>query len=196
MVQNRTDILNKKAQSSNEFTLKNGRPVTIRSIRPDDADRLVQLFNKLSERCKRLRFHASVDHLSPQQIQKEAENLANINPQQDAALAGTLEENGTEQIVAVVRFSRANPSDPVAEIAMVVRDDLQQQGLGTYLTQKITQMARSMGVQKFVASIIPENHPVVRVFEKLGLPTHQDRFMGETQLTVDIKPTKNEGDKK
>jgi RimJ/RimL family protein N-acetyltransferase len=92
--------------------------------------------------------------------------------------------------VAVFRFSRAKPTDTRAEIAMLVRDDLQNQGLGTYLTQKLTQIARSMGIQEFVASIIPENRPVVRIFEPLDLPIHQKKYMGETQLSVEINYAK------
>ena len=181
----------KTNQEINTFTLDDGRQVMIRSIRPDDTELLVQLFNRLSDRSKRLRFHASVEHLSPQQIQEEAETLANIKPQRDAALVATLEENSAEQIVAVVRFSRANPTDTLAEIAMLVRDDFQNQGLGTYMTDRVTQIARSMGVQRFVALIIPENRPVLRIFEKLGLPTHQDKYIGETQLSVEINRAKN-----
>ncbi|MBN1995147.1 MAG: GNAT family N-acetyltransferase [Anaerolineae bacterium] len=176
-------------QKVKTFTLKDGRRVVIRSMQPDDAPLLVQLFHRLSDRSKRLRFHASVEHLSPEQIEEEAQNLARVNTQLDVALAATLEDDGDEHIVAVVRFSRTRPTDTWAEIAMLVRDDLQNQGLGTHLTQRLTQIARSMGIHKFVASIIPENRPVVRIFEKLNLPVHQKKYMGETQLSVEINST-------
>jgi acetyltransferase len=180
---------NHQQNTTETFTLKDSRRVMIRSLQPDDTELLVQLFHQLSERSKRLRFHGSVDNLTPEQITEEAKNLARVNTQLDMALAATLQEDGDEHIVAVVRFSRAKPTDTRAEIAMLVRDDLQNQGLGTYLTQRLTQIARSMGIHKFVASIIPENRPVVHVFEKLNLPVHQKKYMGETQLSVEINFT-------
>lgn len=192
MIQNTVGEPPKTNQKVDPFTLKDGRQVVIRSIRPDDAELLVRLFYRLSDRSKRLRFHASVEHLSPEQIQEEAETLAAINPQQDAALIATTKENGAEHIVAVVRFSRANPTDALAEIAMLVRDDFQNQGLGTYLTCKLTNIARSMGIQQFVASIIPENHQVLRVFEKLSLPIKQEKYIGETQVFVSLKKSAGE----
>lgn len=178
--------INHQQNTTETFTLKDGRRVMIRSLQPDDAELLVQLFHQLSERSKRLRFHGSVDNLTPEQLAEEAQNLAGFNTKTDVALAATLEEDGEEHIVAVFRFSRAKPTDTRAEIAMLVRDDLQNQGLGTYLTQKLIQIAHSMGIQEFVASIIPENRPVVRIFETLDLPVHQKKCMGETQLSVEI----------
>lgn len=168
------------------FTTLDGRQVTIRHITVKDAPLLVDMFHRLSERTLRLRFHAYLGHLPDKRVWEGAIALSDLDPAREVALVALIQEEDGEHAVGVARFSRATPDDEEAEAAVVVRDDFQQAGLGTYLSFKLIHVARSMGIKRFVAWVMPENRQVLHMVKKMGLPFEQNTQMGETQIVVHI----------
>jgi len=168
------------------FTTRDGRPVTIRPLREEDAPRLVALFHRLSERTKRFRFHAYVGNWPDEYVWKQAVALSRLDPQRQAALVAAVQEEGEEAVVGVARFSRAAPDDDEAEAAIVVRDDYQSVGLGTRLMFELVHVARAMGIRHFVAWVLHENRQMLRMIAKTGLPYEQRTSRGEAQLVVHI----------
>ncbi|RME44852.1 MAG: N-acetyltransferase [Caldilineae bacterium] len=168
------------------FTTRDGRRVTIRHIQPDDAPRLVALFYRLSERTRRFRFHAYGRKLPDEYVWKQAVALSTLDPQRQAALVAVATEEGAEAVVGVARFSRAAPDDDEAEAAIVVCDDYQGVGLGTRLLTELVHVARAMGIRHFVAWVLHENRPMLRMIAKAGLPYDQHTSRGETKMVVHL----------
>jgi len=50
----------------------------------------------------------------------------------------------------------------------VVSDAYQRQGLGTHLVHSLVEIARQEGLERLVASMLPENAAIRKVFETLG----------------------------
>jgi len=168
------------------YVIRDGRQVTIRSITPDDASRLVDLYYLVSDTTRRLRFHSMRQNVPLEEIEEEAERLSDLDPANQAALVATVEEEGDERIVAVARLARSeNPTE--AESAIVVRDDYQNQGLGTHMLRLPVEMARSMDIECLTAWVMAENLHMLHIIQKSGLNVLAETRYGETYISVPVQ---------
>ncbi|MBU0495725.1 MAG: GNAT family N-acetyltransferase [Chloroflexi bacterium] len=170
------------------FTTRDGRLVTVRPIRPDDAPRLVAMFHRLSLRSRQLRFHTYASNVDDADVWKQAVALSDLDPQREAALVAVAEEENEEYIVGVARLARATPEDVEAETAIVVRDDYQSGGLGTYLLWRLIPIAHEMGIQAFCAWVMSHNDAVMRIIKNVGLPAQMSVRQGENYMVVPLVP--------
>jgi ribosomal protein S18 acetylase RimI-like enzyme len=56
-----------------------------------------------------------------------------------------------------------------AEVAFAVVDEYQGQGIGAALMRHLAAIAREAGLKELVADVLPDNIPMLKVFEKSGL---------------------------
>ncbi len=169
----------------NTFQVRDGRQVAIRRITPDDAPLLVDLYYRLSDTARRLRFHSMRQNVSLEEIVEETERLSNLDPAHQAALVATAQEEGEERIVAVARLARSQ--DPAeAESAIVVRDDYQNQGLGSYLLTRLVQVARDMDIVCLTAWVMAENLHMLHIIQKSGFDVQAEARYGETFVRVPV----------
>ena len=167
------------------YVIRDGRQVTIRPIAPDDARLLVDLYCRLSEMTRRLRFHSMRQNVPLEEIEQETKRLSDLDPANQAALVATVEEEGEVQIVAVARLARSE--DPVeAESAIVVRDDFQRQGLGSHLLKLLVEIARAMNVKRLTAWVMAENLHMLHIVQKSGLDVSAETRYGETFVSVPL----------
>jgi len=167
------------------FVIRDGRQVTIRRITHDDARQLVDLFYRMSDTTRRLRFHSMRQNVPLEEIEREAKRLSDLDPAHQAALAATVLEEGEERIVAVARLARSeNPVE--AESAVVVRDDFQNQGLGTHMLKLLVEVARSMDIECLTAWVMAENLHMLHIIQKSGLNVNAETRHGETYISVPV----------
>jgi ribosomal protein S18 acetylase RimI-like enzyme len=83
---------------------------------------------------------------------------------------------------AVQYRSRRARVKAVASNAVV--DQYQGQGVGAALTRHLTILARAGGFEEFVAEVLPENTPMLRVFEKSGLAMKTKRDGGTIKVRL------------
>lgn len=170
------------------FELSNNQSLTIRRIRSSDAALLVEMFNHLSERTKRLRFHAYTGNLPEARIWREAIALADVDPMRQAAVVAVYTDDAGEHIAGVARLARATPEAVEAEAAVVVRDDFQRMGLGTHLLSLLLPLAQSMGIQRLFGWVMSENRHMLRILSKTQLPIHRENHSGEMFIVLSIPP--------
>jgi len=167
-------------------TIRDGRRVTIRPITPDDADRLVDLYYRLSDTTRRLRFHSMRQNVPLEETEALARRLSELDPANQAALAAVVKEEDEERIVAVARLSRS--ADPVeAESAIVVRDDYQNQGLGSHMLKLLAEVARSLDIERLTAWVMAENLHMLHIIQKSGLDVEAETRYGETYISVAVQ---------
>jgi RimJ/RimL family protein N-acetyltransferase len=119
------------------------------------------------------------------EIEREAKQLSDPDPAYQAALIATVQEEGDERIVAVARLARSeNPAE--AESAIVVRDDYQNQGLGTHMLWLLVEVARSMDVERLTAWVMAENLHMLHIVQKSGLNVYAETRHGETYISVPL----------
>jgi RimJ/RimL family protein N-acetyltransferase len=168
------------------YVIRDGHQVSIRPITPDDAGRLVDLYYRLSDTTRRLRFHSMRQNVPLDMIEQEAKQLSDLDPADQAALVATVEEEGEERIVAVARLARSKEDSTEAESAIVVRDDYQNQGLGTHMLRLLADVARSMNIERLTAWIMAENLHMLHIIKKSGLDVRAETRYGETYLSVSV----------
>jgi RimJ/RimL family protein N-acetyltransferase len=101
------------------------------------------------------------------------------------ALVGLLGEPGDEEIISIGRF-KIDPSDNLAEIAFVVRDEWQNRGIGTHLMSRLFEIATEKGVDGFKADVLAENKKMLHVFHKCGYQVHSTLEDGTYSIRIDF----------
>jgi succinyl-CoA synthetase alpha subunit/GNAT superfamily N-acetyltransferase len=163
-----------------DAVLSDGGAVHIRPITPDDADRLVDLHSRLSDRTIYYRFFSPRPRLSPREIQR----FTNVDYVDRVALVAMLDDH----LVGVARYDRV-PATGEAEVAFVVADEHQGRGVGTLLLEHLAAAARERGVTRFFAETLPDNRPMQSVFKQAGWESRARFADGVVRVEFDIEPT-------
>ena len=149
-------------------TLRDGQVVTLRPIRPEDADAHAAFFARLTPEDVRLRFFAPIRSLTPEQIAR----MTQIDYDREMAIIATTEDGsaGAEggaipETLGVVRIIRTGDE---GEFAVVVRSDVKGRGLGTVLMRAGLAWARAVGLRRVVGEVLAENAPMLAFVRSLG----------------------------
>ncbi len=164
-----------------DVLLRNGRPVHLRPITPGDADELRTFHRSLSDRTVYFRFFSA----KPELTDRDVEYFTHVDHVDRVALVAL--DSGS--IIGVGRFDALG--DGRAEVAFVIRDDLQGLGLGSVLLEHLAAAARERGVTRFVAEVLPENHRMIATFREAGFEVRQRREDDVLAVSFDIEPTAN-----
>jgi RimJ/RimL family protein N-acetyltransferase len=142
-----------------DLLLKDGTPLHLRPIRPDDGPELLKLYDKLSNTSLYHRFF-----VVPPKDASKADYLAHVDYDNQFALVAAKEG----EVVAVARYHRDLSRHDHAEVAFTVADALQGKGIGSLLLARLAAIARKHGVAIFDAEVMADNTGMIRVFEKSG----------------------------
>jgi GNAT superfamily N-acetyltransferase len=145
-------------------TLRDGRQVEIRAFRPSDQADLLSAVARTSTQSLYRRFFTVKRRFSD----REKEFFLNVDFVGHVALMAWTDESAEKVIVGGGRYVVVQPGK--AEVAFVVIDRYQGQGVGAALMRHLTAIARAAGLQELIAEVLPENKPMLKVFEKSGLP--------------------------
>ncbi|NQU12030.1 GNAT family N-acetyltransferase [bacterium] len=143
------------------FLLNNGLQISFRPIHPTDEPRLRSLFYTLSQETIYYRFMEHLKQIPRRQIQ----DFTYVDHRNDVAIVGTVPEAHGEDIVAIGRYYLDQKTN-TAEVAFVVRDDLQGNGMGTFLLRHLIKVARRNGIRGFSAEVLRDNKPMQAVLAK------------------------------
>jgi acyl-CoA synthetase (NDP forming)/RimJ/RimL family protein N-acetyltransferase len=163
-----------------DVVLSDGGTVLLRPVVPADADKLVALHGRLSERTRYFRYFGAY----PRMPQRDVERFSRVDHVNRVALAALLGDD----VIAVGRFDRLDEQD-AAEVAFVVEDEHQGRGLGSILLEHLAAAARERGLRRFVAEVLAENTAMVRVFRDAGYQVKRVIQEGVVHLEFDIDPT-------
>src|SRR5216110_1281635 len=131
------------ARFDRELILRDATRVRMRPIRPDDAGRLVALYDHLSRDSRYQRFSSVMQRLPPDW----ARFLATVDYRRRFALV--VEAPGDpDTLIAVARYEPGSEPD-TAEVAFVVQDAWQGRGLGTVLFRELLAAADANGIRRF-----------------------------------------------
>jgi acyl-CoA synthetase (NDP forming)/ribosomal protein S18 acetylase RimI-like enzyme len=163
-----------------DVVLSDGGTVHFRPVTPDDADGLVALHSRLSERTRYFRYFGAY----PRIPQRDLERFSTVDHHDRVAFLALLGDD----IVAVGRYERLD-GGPSAEVAFVVDDAHQGRGLGSILLEHLAAAASECGLRRFVAEVLAENSSMVRVFRDAGYQVSREIEDGVLHLEFDIDPT-------
>jgi acetate---CoA ligase (ADP-forming) len=167
-----------------DVILREGRTLRLRPPTGADAAALLEFLRGLSADTLYLRFHGM---RVPDERMVEPYLDADWNER--GVLVGTLADaDGGERIVALTEFSRLRDVT-TAEAAFVVADELQGRGIGTRLLERLAAEAASVGVERFVAEVLPENSLMLAVFRDAGFAVTRRDEGGNVEMTFEIAET-------
>jgi RimJ/RimL family protein N-acetyltransferase len=166
-----------------DVVLMDGSTVRLRAVRPDDADRLRNLFRRVSPRSRYLRFHRHVGELSDSDI----ERFTTIDYDGAFGLVAALGEDGGEQVIGVGHYFVTKPD--TAEVAFLVEDTHQGRGIATQILDALTETARTHGIETFEAYVLGENRSMMDVFQAAGFPLRSVLKYGTLHVTFPIEET-------
>ncbi len=138
-----------------------GAEVILRPARMSDEGPLQRLLYDLSDDSTYQRFlgHKRVH------AHREMQELVDTDYEHNMAL---VVETADGEIIGMCRYD-VELSTKLAEIAFVVRDDFQHQGIGKALLRQMSEIARAKGLLGFRADALATNAPMLLVFQRSGL---------------------------
>jgi RimJ/RimL family protein N-acetyltransferase len=160
--------------------LRNGRQIEIRALRPGDRDALLRAVASASERSLNRRFFGVRREFSDAEVTA----FVNVDFHQHVALIAVSREDRGELIVAGARYIVTHPGS--AEIAFMVLDQYQGQGIASLMLRHLTALARAAGLRMLVAEVMPENGAMLRVFERSGLRMARRRDADLVHVTLHL----------
>jgi RimJ/RimL family protein N-acetyltransferase len=151
------------SQHESRVALENGAEVFIRPVRDTDGVLILDLFGRISPRSLYQRFLSKPDTLPDDLLY----HLTHIDYDTAFALAGVVREKGRDVLIAVARYAR-DPQDDTTDLAIAVRDDWQNLGLGKALLTKLVAIGKERGIPRFVSMMDPQNYIIRQALKKLG----------------------------
>ena len=159
--------------------LRDGRPIEIRALRPGDRDEMLVAIGRTSTQSIQRRFFAPKKGFS----EREMMFFLDIDFESHVSIIAQIDEDGRRAIVGGGRYIAVRPGQ--AEIAFIVVDAYQGQGIGTMLMRHLSILARRAGLKELIAEVLAENTPMLKVFKKFGF--HQDARHGPQALHLTLQ---------
>ncbi|MEB3337641.1 MAG: bifunctional acetate--CoA ligase family protein/GNAT family N-acetyltransferase [Leptolyngbyaceae bacterium] len=150
------------------WTMKDGKDVTIRPIRPEDEPLLVKFHETLSQESVYFRF-AHMVKLSQRIAHERLTRICFIDYDREIALVVDYKhpDTGVHEILAAGRLSKLHGTN-AAEFSMLVADQYQCRGLGTELLRRLLHIAKDERLDRVTADMLTDNTAMQHVCTKLG----------------------------
>ncbi len=143
-----------------ETSAKDGTPVTLRPIRPEDGESLGDMVRAMSAQSRYFRFLHAINELSPL-MRAQFTKL-----DYDRAMA-FVADFGDDRVAGVSRYS-IDSDGRAGEFAVSVADDRQGLGLGSRLMRLLIEHATERGLERLWGDVLRENAPMRALMASLG----------------------------
>jgi RimJ/RimL family protein N-acetyltransferase len=140
------------------FELRGGTRVWIRPIEPGDKAKLAAGLRQLSAETIRRRFLAA----KPRFSSAELRYLTEVDGVNHIALVA-VHASDPELLIGVARCVRYADRPDTAEMAIVIGDPWQNQGLGRAMAEALAEAALAVGIRRFAATVLADNEPARRL---------------------------------
>ena len=146
-----------------DWQLPDGTEITIRPIRPEDAEMVQEFVRNLSAEAKYFRFMNTLQELSQTMLAR----FTQIDYDREMALIAVTEEGGKEVEIGVCRYA-INPDGESCEFALVVSDQWQHKAIGHKLMGSLMDAARTRGLKTMEGEVLAANHNMLKLVGTLG----------------------------
>ena len=165
--------------SAVEVVLRDGGTCLLRPIDPTDAEGIIGLHSRLSERSRYFRFFGAYPRIPAADLRR----FVNVDHGDREALVAVLDGD----LIGVGRYERLPARPDSAEVAFVVVDDHQRRGLAPILLAHLVTAARTVGIAQFVAEVLPGNTAMMRVFARAGFTIDHEYSDGVIHVSFPIE---------
>jgi acyl-CoA synthetase (NDP forming)/RimJ/RimL family protein N-acetyltransferase len=163
-----------------DVVLRDGHTVRMRSIRPDDAERIERFHERQSPESIYFRFFSPRPRLS----EREIRHFTNVDHHDRVAFVALLDD----ELIGVARYERYEGTD-TAEVAFFTDDRHHGRGLATLMLEYLAAAARENGITRFRATTLPANRKMLKVFAAAGYDVATHLEDGVVDVAFDLRAT-------
>lgn len=166
------------------FRLRDGRLLGVGPLTPAARPVIEAAMARLTPESSRRRFFTARFRLSD----RELAQLTECDGVQRYALgASVVTPQGTVEGVGVARFVRAEDAPEVAEVAVLVVDAFQGQGVGRMLLRGLAQAALDRGITRLRGTVLTDNDPMLGLLRKHAPQARLLRSHDHYVIDVDLR---------
>jgi RimJ/RimL family protein N-acetyltransferase len=156
--------------------------ISVGRLHGGDRGAVLEVFQGMSERSRRLRFHG------PKPVLREADidRFVDVGCCGREAVAATDLLTGT--VVGTARFVRDEDDPRSAEVAFEVVDACQGHGIGQQLLSELVALAKREGIERFHGSVVPGNEPALTLLRRSGRLVGSAFVDGAHELVIELDP--------
>ncbi|MFI5293676.1 MAG: GNAT family N-acetyltransferase [Thermodesulfovibrionales bacterium] len=163
-------------------TTKGGLKIFLRPVKITDEHSLKDFFYSLSGDSMYRRFISIRADMHHDRIQQ----FVVIDYTKEMVILAA-EQEGDKEVIAGMGQYFINENTHTAEVAFLVRDEYQGQGIGTELLLYLTYLAKKNGLHGFTAEVLEDNKPMLQVFENAGFEIEKHVEAGMYELAMSFR---------
>ena len=164
-----------------DVVLRDGTTARLRSADNTDREGLRMLFAQLSDESRYFRFLRATGRSD-----RSCELIADIDYPRNVSLVA---ERG-HTLLGVATCARERADDAHGEVAFVVAEGFHGHGLATRMLERLAELARPLGIERFEAWVNVSNREMLAVFRNSGFTVaHHDQQAGVSRLVLDLHQT-------
>ncbi len=163
-------------------TTYGGVNIFLRPVKISDEPLLKDLFYSLSDNSMYKRFISVRKDMPHERLQE----FVVIDYTKEMVMLAVLETDEKEEVIGIGQYG-IDENTHAAEVAIVIRDDLQGKGVGTELLTYLTQLAKKQGLLGFTAEVLTDNKPMLDLFDSMGFGMDKKSESGVYRLKMSFK---------
>jgi acyl-CoA hydrolase/GNAT superfamily N-acetyltransferase len=163
-------------------TTKTGFQIFLRPVKITDEPLLKDFFYSLSDRSLHRRFLSWRTDIPHERLQ----DFVIIDYTKEISILAIIGSQENETIVGLGQYG-VDETTHTAEVALAVRDDHQNRGIGSETLSYLTYLAKKEGLLGFTAEVLVENRPMLQVFEQGGFDMTRQTESGVYHLKMAFK---------
>ncbi|MGQ9693704.1 MAG: GNAT family N-acetyltransferase [Thermodesulfobacteriota bacterium] len=163
-------------------TTAKGLSILLRPVKLSDEPLLKDFFNFLSDQSLYRRFISMRQDMPHERLQE----FVVIDYTKEMVILATLREGEVEKVVGIGQYG-INEENRTAEVALVVKDEYQNKGIGGELLSYLTYLAKREGLLGFTAEVLVENKSMLHLFEKMRFDIQKRITQGVYELQLGFK---------
>ena len=161
------------------YTTKKGMKIVFRPVRISDEPLVKEFFYSLSDASIYRRFISVRKHIPHDRLQE----FVIIDHTKEKVILATNGDSEREIVYGIGQYG-IDERTHSAEVALVVLDDQQNQGIGTEILDYLTVLAKRQGLLGFTAEVLVENKPMLHLFQKMGFHMQKNISEGVYELNM------------
>ena len=171
--------------------LRDGTPIVLRLVTPDDAPIIAAGFSRLSEHSRYARFLVPKVSLTDDELHY----LCDIDQENHVAIGALWEAgdgHGAPIGAGIARFVRLPHEHAIAEAAIAVADELQGRGLGKLLFLRLCAAAAERGIERFRCELLATNTQMIGLIDAVAGERTVETTAGVTTIDMvlpNVTPT-------
>jgi acyl-CoA hydrolase/GNAT superfamily N-acetyltransferase len=165
-------------------TTKSGLSIFLRPVKISDEPLLKDFFYSLSDQSIYRRFISQKRDMPHQQLQ----DFVAIDYTKEMIILAELKDDQKEEVVGIGQYAIYEASHS-AEVALVVKDDYQNKGIGTEVLSYLTYLAKRQGLIGLTAEVLMGNTAMMHLFKKMGFAIERTLEAGMYEIKMRFNPS-------